>query len=97
MMGGRNRPTNERERHVSEQRQFEEMVNALVSPRGQVTLPYVFGHGGGQGGLCAQVWRGGRKVGPVLVPNREGGQGLGDLLKVLGDAVDDRARTVPAP
>lgn len=62
---------------------LEEIRYVLSGHDARIAIVYVFNHG-----MCAQVMANNRKVGPVLIPAREDGQSLGDLLHILGDMVE---------
>lgn len=72
--------------------EFAEMIDTLRGGHGASSIRpvYVFGKG-----ICVQIFRGSRKCGPIIIPDREKGQTLGEVLKMLGDAIDQANEVVP--
>jgi len=64
---------------------LEELARVLRGEHGSIRTVLTFTHG-----RCAQVYEKTRKVGPVIIPDRENGQTLGDVLAMLGDLVEER-------
>jgi hypothetical protein len=65
---------------ITPEQATEEIKDALRSPDGSIKVVQTFTHG-----KAVQVMRKTRKIGPLIIPNREGGQSLGDVLSMLGE------------
>lgn len=59
-------------------------IKAALQDGGSIQITYVFGNG-----LCAQVMKKSRKVGPIIIPARDEGQSLADVLHMLGTMAED--------
>lgn len=64
---------------MAESSELAEIATALGRHNAKITLVRTFTHG-----VCAQVWAGAKKAGPLIIPNRADGQSLGDVLHMLG-------------
>ena len=76
---------------LKSQQATEEIKEALRSGFGHIALVPTFTHG-----LCVQVMRKTRKVGPIIIPNREAGQTLYDILGMLGEWAEEKEGSTDA-